>query len=308
MTKNMIRKSIVLTLISVTINCNAIFGQNTFSSIPDNAVIHIEDINTFWKVFDKTAPSFDPKVFQKEYIDVGSKGLRAFIKFRIRDGKNLSKTIKSNLTYYELIRESSFSVNQKKERFYECFRKLKEVYPKAVFPDVYFVIGAKNSGGTVFKGGLIIGAEMFGKTTDVAESVIDIDYIDEVVAHELIHFQQKYAKSKSLLAQCIKEGAADFLCELIAGDHSNKSIHEYGDAHSKELWEEFINEKDKTNWTNWLYYPSDTPRPKDLGYWVGYKITKAYYARMEDKGKAINEILNIKDFDKFLKKSGYNGQ
>ena len=200
------------------------------------------------------------------------------------------------------------SIDKKRDRFYECFDNLKKIYPEAVFPDVYFVIGAKNSGGTAFNEGLIIGAEMFGKEKNDFKPVIDIDLVDEVVAHELIHFQQKYAQNNTLLAQCIREGSADFICELIAGSHSNTKIHEYGNGHARELWNEFVIEMNGTNWTNWLYSSKDKSRPKDLGYWIGYKITRAYYTNAVDKIKAIQEILNIKDFNSFLADSKYNGE
>lgn len=302
------KKFALLILSCVSTTSNVLFGQNNFSANPDSVVFHTSDINNFWNVFDKTTPKFDARAFQEEYINVGSPGLKGFINFRIENGKNLSKTIKNNLTYYKSIKESSFLIDKKRDRFYECFRKLKEIYPKAVFPDVYFVIGAKNSGGTIFNGGLIIGAEMFGTQGNEVSPVLDIEYIDEVVAHELIHFQQNYSKNNSLLAQCIKEGSADFICELIAGTHSNKKIYEYGDTHTKVLWEEFFRERDNTNWTDWLYRTKDKSRPKDLGYWMGYKITKAYYDKMENKERAIDDILNITDFSEFLQKSGYNGQ
>lgn len=301
------RRLTLLTFLSLLFFSQSI-GQNKFSENPDSVVFHTEDIHAFWKVFDKTTPRFDAQVFQKEYIQTGSKGLQGFIKFRIEDGKNLSKTIKGNLSYYESIRASSFLIDEKKERFYECFRNLKKIYPEAVFPDVYFVIGAKNSGGTIFNGGLIVGAEMFGKPTNEFTPVLNIDYIDEVVAHELVHFQQNYAKNNSLLAQCIREGSADFICELIAGDHTNKKIYEYGNAHTKELWEEFVKAKDSDTWEPWLYRTKDETRPKDLGYWMGYRITQAYYTKQDDKEKAISDILNIQDFPAFLEKSGYTGQ
>jgi len=276
-------------------------------STPDSIKFHTEDIERFWKVFDKTSPKFDAKVFQKEYIDSGSVGLKGFLKYRIEDGKHLSKTIKSDVEYYKSIRESSLSIANRGEMFYECFAKLKNIYSRAVFPDVYFVIGAKNSGGTSFSGGLIIGAEMFGKPTETFSPNVNIEFIDEVVAHELIHFQQNYPINKTLLAQCIREGSADFICEIIAGSHSNKIIHEYGNAHTQELWNEFLKAKDKTDWTNWLYYSKDKSRPKDLGYFIGYKITEAYYNQADDKTKAIDDILNIVDFNAFLNKSGYSG-
>lgn len=40
-------------------------AQNNFSTNPDSVLFHTEDIHTFWKVFDKTTPNLDPKVFQK---------------------------------------------------------------------------------------------------------------------------------------------------------------------------------------------------------------------------------------------------
>jgi hypothetical protein len=292
----------------LSVNGFAQIHEITFSKNPRDAAFHTEDINNFWKVFDDTYPDFVPSAFQVHYLDPGSKGLKGFLKNRIENGDHLSKTVKANLKYYEAIRESSLSIDKRKDRFYECFDNLKKIYPEAVFPDVYFVIGAKNSGGTAFSEGLIIGAEMFGKANNDVRPVIDIDYVDEVVSHELVHFQQNYAQSNTLLAQCIREGAADFICELIAGSHSNTKIHEYGNAHAKELWNEFSNQMNKTNWTDWLYYSKDKSRPKDLGYWIGYKITKAYYTKAADKTKAIQEILHIKDYNSFLADSGYNGE
>jgi hypothetical protein len=282
-------------------------GQNRFSASPDGMRFHTEDITTFWKVFDKTMPEFDPKAIQRDYIDVGSDGLKGFLKHRIENGKNLSKVIRGNLAYYESVGESSLSIDRKRERLYECFRNHRNIYPAAVFPDVYFVIGARNSGGTVFPGGLIIGAEMFGNATSEFKPPLDIEYVDEVVSHELIHFQQKYAANNTLLAQCIREGSADFLGELIAGDHSNKTVYAYGEAHIKELWGEFLRAKAGTDWTNWLYYSKDKDRPKDLGYWIGYRITSAYYNRATDKTQALIDILNITDFDRFFEQSGLIG-
>jgi hypothetical protein len=301
-------KSIFLILFSVATSIYPAVSQDNFSTNPDSVVFQTTDITNFWKVFDKTEPAFDAKLFQEEYIDQGSKGLKGFIRFRIENGKHLSKIIRNNLSYYKAIRESSLSIDKKKDVFYESFRKLKQIYPAAVFPDVYFVIGAKNSGGTIFDEGLIIGSEMFGHPTAEFKPILDIDYVDEVVAHELIHFQQHHATVTSLLDQCIVEGSADFIGELISGGHSNQEVYAYGDAHISDLWEEFMKQKNSTDWTNWLYHTKDRSRPKDLGYWIGYRITKAYYDKMENKRQAINDILNISDFHAFFEKSGYNGE
>lgn len=297
----MIRTFITLILLTYTF---AICAQD-FNTDPSKAVFHTEDISLFWSVYDLSKPKPDGDAFQKIYIEAGSAGLKAFVPNRIESGKNLAKIIKNNAAYYASIRESSLSIANKKERFYECFSALKSIYPEAVFPDVYFVMGAKNSGGTTFDGGLIIGAEMFGEVNATLQAPLDIELVDEVVAHELIHFQQQYVKDNSLLAQSIREGSADFIAELIAGSHSNKKIYVYGDDHERELWAEFSKRMFDNDWTNWLYYQKDKSRPKDLGYWMGYKITKAYYDKAVDKNEAIREILNIQDFKGFLEKSGY---
>lgn len=274
--------------------------ETEFSSNPRDAKFHTADMTLFWEIFDQNYPKLPGDILQQEYIDKGSIGLKGFIRNRIESGKNLSKIVRGEIKYYEYVRPFTLSIDKTKERFYECFENLKNIYPQAVFPDVYFVIGANNTGGTIFDKGLIIGAEKFGKSNNEYKAVNDIEYVDEVVAHELIHFQQNYAKDNSLLAQSIKEGAADFICELIAGSHINKDIFFYGDNHKKELWDEFKLKMYQNDWTGWLYYNKDKSRPKDLGYWAGYQICKAYYDKSSNKQKAIFDILNIDDFNLFL--------
>jgi hypothetical protein len=46
-------------------------------------------------------------------------------------------------------------------------------------------------------------------------------------------------------------------------------------------------------------------RPHDLGYTLGYLITKSYFENQEDKQVAVYELLNTDDFTKILKGSDY---
>ncbi len=46
-------------------------------------------------------------------------------------------------------------------------------------------------------------------------------------------------------------------------------------------------------------------RPSDLGYYIGYKISEAYYKNSKDKRRAIRDILTVQDFAAFLEKSRY---
>lgn len=282
-------------------------SKTVFTTTPREAKFHTEDIVEFWKLMDQYGSKISGDALQTEYIDKGSIGVKGFVKNRIESGKHLSKVVKSEMDYYQYVRPFTLSIDQKKELFYTCFEKLKQLYPAAVFPDVYFVIGANNTGGTIFDKGLIIGAEKFGKPDNTHKPPLDIENLHRVVTHESIHFQQKYAPDNSLLAQAVREGAADFLCELVTGDHSNnKEMYAYGESHKKELVEEFISRMNQNDWSGWLYYQNNKSRPKDLGYWMGYKICKAYYENSVDKQKAIEEILTIKNFKEFFEESGFN--
>lgn len=270
------------------------------------------DIDHFWAAFDQAQPGLDPAVFQRLYLDKGSKGIKGFTRNRIQDADHLAAVVRSHARYYASIRESTKKIALMKDSIRKSMIRLKEIYPDAVFPPIYFVIGALNSGGTTSKNGLIIGAEMYGLTPetpmeelgDWLRTVIKpVDQIPYIVAHEVVHFQQKYDGS-NLLSACIKEGSADFIAELISGKHINQHVHDFADPREKELWLEFKSRMSGKDFQGWLY-SSQAGRPNDLGYWMGYKIVKAYYDKAADKKKAIDEILHIRDFNQFLAASGY---
>lgn len=285
-------------------------AQNTD---PSKAEIITSDIDLFWKAYDASLPAYSADVLQREYVDKGSKGVKGFLWKRIESGANLSKTISRYPRYYASIRESTLRIAGMEGQIRESLAKLKEYYPDAVFPPVYFVIGALSSGGTTSKAGLIIGAEMYGKTSITQEDELNswlktvikpVEEIPHVAAHELIHFQQDF-DGGTLLQACLKEGSADFLAELISGKHINQHVHDYANPKEKELWEEFSKRMNKKDYKGWLYGNSTPGRPQDLGYWMGYQITKAYFDRMTDKKQAVYDMLHIRDANRFLEASGY---
>lgn len=49
----------------------------------------------------------------------------------------------------------------------------------------------------------------------------------DIVAHELVHYQQDYAPGNTLLRQSLVEGVADFVGELISGRHINPAAQAY---------------------------------------------------------------------------------
>lgn len=281
----------------LVLSASTLFAQTKFSSDPDSAIFLTQDIDRFWKAFDAFKKDTTVNPFQKDYLDVGSAGVQSFIRDRIRSADNLWKVAKRKSNDYEKVRATTLRMKEKEKQCRSAFYALKYWYPDASFPPVYFVIGAWNSGGTSTEEGLMIGAE---KQTDV-------DNVPYIVAHELIHFQQKHwPQEPTLLQQSILEGAADFLGELISGGNINTVAMHYGDAHEEALCREFVARMDSTNYKDWLYgVTKKDDRPNDLGYWIGYRITEQYFKNAANKHQAVREILNITDFKAFLKQSGF---
>lgn len=295
-----------------TIGLTSVQAQ-LFSSDPKIVPLVTSDIEHFWKAFDLCDGVFDPDIFQKHYLKPGSKGVKGFMRGRISSAKHLAKVIEKHKDYYTSIRASSIRVAEMDSQIRKALEKMKEIYPEATFPPVYFVVGALNSGGTTSNKGLIIGVDMYGKTLEtptqelgdwLKQVISPIDDVPYIVAHELIHYQQQFKTGNDLLSRCLKEGSADFIGELISGRHINEHVHEFADPIENELWTEFKERMHQSNIDGWLY-SSAGDRPNDLGYWVGYKISKAYYDQAEDKQQAIHDILNIRDALAFLNQSGY---
>jgi hypothetical protein len=272
-------------------------AQKHFTGNPDSSLFVTGDINNFWKAYDLFNLDSTVNPFGKYYIEPGSEGVKGFLPYRIVDADNLFKVVKKRRADYEAIRENSLKINLAEIPSRNNFKNLKRIYPDAVFPPVYFIIGAFNSGGTFNEDGLFIGAEMQN----------NIQLIPHIVAHELIHFQQKnWPENPTLLHQSITEGTADFLGEMISGKHINPAAMDYGNKNEDALCREFVARMDSTDYKDWLYgVTGKDKRPNDLGYWMGYKISEQYYKNSKDKQQAIKDMLDVKDAKSYLRKSGY---
>jgi hypothetical protein len=294
-------------------------GRKQPNHDPDAAELVFSDIDLFWKAYDGAKPENRAETLREEYLKKGSPGLKEFTQVRIGSAENLAAMIEKHPKYYASLREPSRKAPRYQDAIRASFHKLKDLYEPAVFPVVYFVIGRMNSAGTLTDKGLLIGVDMHGLTkgTPVEElggwhrAVLKpIEELPHIVAHELIHYQQKYPRPNStLLGMAIMEGSADFVGELISGSLINLHLHEYGNTRERELWAEFRQEMDGKDLSNWLFQGDRAKgRPADLGYYIGYKICESYYQQAADKKQAIKAILEIKDFNEFLKASKYESR
>jgi hypothetical protein len=272
---------------------------------PDSARLITEDITRFWAALDRAKPESLASVLQAEYLDRGTAGLKAF-NSRIRNAAALAEAVGRRRADYDAIRPATLNVAAAERAIRAPLYALEYLYPAAVFPDVYFMIGRFATGGTVSPEGLLIGTEMFR----------DAEGLRSIVAHELIHFQQiasgQYGaaeKAPTLLALAILEGSADFVGELISGRRGKGQLYDYGFANERQLWAEFqvkMRSNSEKDFEPWFYGTPVEGRPRDLGYFIGYRIADAFYMKAADKKAAIREILTTTDFEGLLRASGYN--
>jgi Predicted Zn-dependent protease (DUF2268) len=288
---------------------------------PETVKFVTSDIGNFWLAYDLAAKEPDKAkrvaIFQSEYVDKGSAGLKDFLRLRIKSADNLMNTIDRMPKYYASIRPQTLKVESMEKRMRAAFRKFKSIYPEAVFPDVYFLIGVANSGGTTGPSGLLIGTEMYGKTSKSPMDELSawlkvvlstVDNVPAIVAHESCHYNQRYSTApdqRHLLGKALQEGACDTIGELISDRNINEHLKIYGRTHDAEIWRDFEADMYKPNISNWIYNASTAKdRPADLGYYVGYLITQAYYRNAKDKRQAVHDILNIQDARAFYEASG----
>ena len=285
----------VSNIICFLIISNYLFRQNNFSESPLNAVFETNDTKIFWSAFDKMEKTKENPF--RDYVLKGSAGVKAFTPNRILNADSLFAMVKRRKVDYELTRNVLDGISTKEKKVRAIYSALKYWYPNAKFPPVYFVYGRFNSGGTVSKtDGIIIGTEKLN----------NLDGITGLIAHELIHYQQNLTEEETLLRQCLLEGGADFMGELISGEQINQLYFNYGEKNKERLYNEFVKKLKQKDYQDWLYGTSKKDdRPNDLGYWIGYKIVEAYFNKQTDKHKAIYEIMNIKEPFKFLKESGF---
>lgn len=302
---------------------------NPPGSDPTQAEFVTSDIVHFWQAYDQGGAAGNADAFQRTYLDQASGGLRDFITSRSVSAASLVSVIRAYPKYFGGIRAGMLSLastTTTQDRIRTAFTRLKSLYPPAMFPSTVFLVGRFSTGGTTSANGLLIGTEFYSADaatprgelgTFQQANVASLDTLPFIVAHESIHAQQlnpgsSHGSSATLLAQSIREGSADFLGELTSGGMINGKIHQWALPREAALWTEFKSVMHSTDVSGWLYNQGSSTatadRPGDLGYFIGYRITKAYYDRQTDKVAAVRAIIEAVDADAFLAASGYDPQ
>ncbi|HEX8361997.1 MAG TPA: hypothetical protein VF613_17905 [Longimicrobium sp.] len=294
-------------------------GARAQKPTPEEIRIHTEDVTRYLGTVPalRRARTYNDSaalIFTRYYLPA-TPGLRSFIRDRVGSPFELLDQMQSRPGYYAHLPRSLREVGTSRSSILAAFRRFEQLYPDAVFTDVYFVVGRMNSGGTTTPGMIVIGAEMYAKDSEAPSSELnewelavlrDTSLLTTIAVHELMHINQPPASGpRTLLRQSLIEGGADLVAELVTGRNINAHVHAWANPREGALWEEFRGRMEGTSMAGWLYDSRPRDRPADLGYWMGYRIARAYYDRASDKARAIRDILTVTDPAEFLRRSGY---
>jgi hypothetical protein len=308
-------KRIGVAVVIGALACAAISGTAwsvtaTASDTAAGLVIHTEDVERFYKVYDAADGHPTAEQLQHDYLDPGSEGLHHLAKARNVTGARIADNIARHPEIYSGARQCMAALPRVRQRVQVALRKLGRLYPEAGFPPVTIVVGrGKPVGIGSAATGLQIGIEMLcavkWDNLDVEERFV------RIIVHEYIHVQQFPAldddEHPTLLERSLIEGGAEFGTELILGqpaEVTSPPLRATTLGHEKEIESAFVADEDNTDLSKWLDN-STLEKPGDLGYWVGYRIVKSYYQHAADKRRALREIIEMTDPKALLAKSGW---
>lgn len=252
------------------------------------------------------------------YLHPGSPGLVDFFALgKIQDLDRLAGTFGALPRFFGSLGALEAAIDAQRPAILAALARMKALYPPTFFPQVSFVVGHFRSGGTATANGLVIGAEVYCRAPGVdlgefgprdLELFRPVEELPSVVVHELVHFQQTGGGTPSLLRQALVEGTADFIATLVCPDLPEPAYRTWGDAHEREVWARFVQAMDGTDCRDWIAN-NDRARPDwpaALGYYVGFRIARAYHAQAADKRAALADLLRLRDPKALLKASGYD--
>lgn len=269
-------------------------------------VIQTEDVASFYRLYDATGghPAADQL---QQYLDQGSAGLHDLAKARNVTGARIAQTMAKDPTLYADAKRCMAVLPRVRVREAAALQKLGRLYPEARFPPVTIAVGRGKP--------VAIGAPDTGVQIGL-EALCGVKYFDQnvedrfvhVIAHEYIHVQQPQSMADdehpTVLEISLVEGAAEFMAEKISGAVSDPGVWTEARGREKEIETAFVPDEDSRDLSKWVYNGT-IDKPGDLGYWVGYRIVKAYYQHAADKRRAIGDIIGMTDPKAFLVKSGW---
>jgi len=270
-------------------------------------VIETADVDRFYAIYDAANGQPTAEALQRDYLDRGSDGLHTLARLRRVTGASIAAAIAKRPEIYSEARECAEVLPRVRGRLAAAMDRLGDLYPEARFPPITVAVGL---GKPVAVGARETGVQI-GLEALCATDFINPDMEDRfvrVAAHEFAHVQQAITfpegDKPTVLKVSLVEGVAEFVTELTTGAVAYAYMDALTAGREEEIETAFLADAGSTDLTDWVY--NSTPdEPADLGYWVGYRIAKAYYRQAADKRQALREIFAMNDPEAFLATSGW---
>lgn len=273
----------------------------------DGPRIQIEDVERFYKIYDGAGGQPTVEQLQRDYLDAGTDGLRTLTRIRNVTAANIAESITKRPELYTGARRCMEVLPRVRQRVDESLRELVRLYPQARLPPVTIVVGRGKPVGVGYPDtGLQIGLEALCAVKWFDSNVED--RFVHVIAHEYAHVQQVASNTDeahfTVLQRSLLEGIAELVAELTSGKTAYVHFGALTQGREKEIETVFAADQDKTDLSEWVDN-STFDQPRDLGYWVGYRIAKSYYQHSPDKTQAFRDMLEMSDAKAFLARSGW---
>jgi len=315
----MIMKNMILTVIFLLCLNLVTNAQNKQYKIVTS------DIDNFWAAYDSLefakSTQDSIRIIQDNYIGNASRELLEFFKVRPSyTAERYVKVISLFPKFWKSLRPRTRLIKGLIPEISKIYSIYSQQLPNFQPPNVCFAIGAMSSGGTTTQNLVLIGTEIDAADSMTNTSEIsgwlkqkvgkgNLQYkIPAIVAHEIVHTQQKKPRRRTLLWKAIQEGSADFIPKLLLGYQNNLRVFKYGKEHECELWKLFKQDLNDVKTINTWFYSTVNNRPADMGYFIGSEVCKAYYDNMKNKKEALKTILKTTNYKAVLKRSRYMGQ
>ncbi len=282
------------------------------AATPAAPQILTEDVDRFFRLYDGAGGHPTAEQLDNDYLTPGTVGLHEIAKLRSVTGARIVANIAAHPEVYAEARTCLSVLPAVKLRLASAFAKLSALYPDARNPPVTFVIGRGRPVGITDPSGVTMGLEALC-SADFMDPNVEDRFV-HTIAHEYGHIQQSAEQQAlepdtpqaTVLTMSLMEGAGEFTAELISGGVGNYQHAAWTKGREKEIETAFLRDADKTDLSAWMYNGvGDAAHPGDLGYWVGYRIIKAYYTHAHDKRQALRDIYAMRDPKAFLAKSGW---
>ena len=289
----------------------------------DSVRIVTEDIPRFWAAYDAALPALvshdttaAAAILERVYLDPGTDGLLAYVAAKTNGPRDMAARLMAMPAYYASIRANTLALPDAAPQIRDGMRALTALVPEAAFPDVYLLIGVLTSGGTSLSPGLLLGAEMNTAASDSPLGELSpgrrgtigtAEALPHIVVHELVHANQDFSGTWTVLRNVLIEGGADFLSDLALPGRREANYTTWGRAHDRAVWTRFMAEKDSADYSQWTGNSSFRADDwtGDLGYYVGAEICRGYYEQAPDKAQAVRDLLAMRDPEAILAASGY---